>query len=114
MPVTTSRSASRAARNESVFRELNEQLDASSSSGAPSDVRGLVCECADISCTTVLAIPLGEYSSVRAQPRRFIVAPDAGHVDVTVEVVVDRRPSYWVVEKCGPAGDVAEQLDSGH
>lgn len=108
--MASSHSRARAATNESVFRELNEQLDRSSA-GASSDVWGFVCECADISCTTVLAVPLGEYELVRAVPERFLVAPDDGHVDVTVERVVERRPEYWVVEKFGLAGDVAEALD---
>ncbi len=106
----TSRIAARAARNESVFRELNEQLGAGAT-GAPSDIRGFVCECSDISCTAVLAVPLGEYEHVRSHPDRFIVAPDDSHVELTVERVVDRQPDYWVVEKHGTAGDVAEDLD---
>jgi hypothetical protein len=108
--MTSSSSAARAAHNESVFRELNEQLGADTA-GAPSDVRGFVCECADISCTTVLAVPLGEYGRVRRNPRRFIVAPADGHVVSSVEHVVERHAEYWVVEKLGASGDLAEELD---
>ncbi len=108
--MTSPSSAARAARNESVFRELNEQLEATTA-GSPSDIRGFVCECADISCTSVLAVPLGEYERVRRHPRRFIVAPAAGHIVPTVEQVVERHAEYWVVEKLGESGDIAEELD---
>lgn len=106
----TSRAIARAALNESVFRELNEQLEAASS-GSPDEVTGFVCECADLSCTALVAVPLREYERIRARPDWFIVGPDEKHVDITVEVVIERRPEYWVVEKLGGAGDVAEDLD---
>jgi hypothetical protein len=100
----------RAARNESIFRGLNEELEASAR-GSASDVSGFVCECANIACTAVLAVPLGEYERVRAHPERFIVAPDESHVDPRLEEVVARKAEYWVVEKKGAAGAVAEALD---
>jgi len=103
--------AARAAKNESVFRELNEQLGGAASTTAPSGVRGFVCECADISCTEVLAVPLRAYEGVRRDPQRFLVAPGDEHVDATIERVVDRQPGYWIVEKLGVAGDVAEAFD---
>ena len=92
--------AERAARNESVFRELNEQLDAAAT-GSSSDVSGFVCECANIACAAVVAVPLGDYQAVRQHPDRFIVAPDDSHVDLTVEEIVSREPEYWVVQKTG-------------
>jgi hypothetical protein len=103
-------SATRAARNESLFRELNDQLDAATD-GSSSDVRGFVCECANIACTAVLAVPLGEYEEIRRHAARFIVAPDDSHVDPAVEEVVIRGPGYWVVEKHEPAADIAAALD---
>ncbi len=106
----TPNSEVRTAKNESVFRALNEQLGAAAS-GSASDVSGFVCECASIACTAVLAVPLGEYEEVRRHSERFIVAPDESHVDPEVEEIVDRGDSYWVVEKKGLAGVVAEGLD---
>ena len=100
----------RAAKNESVFRELNEQLEAAAT-GSSSDVSGFVCECANIACTAVLAVPLGEYEQVRRHAHRFIVAPDESHVDPEVEEIVDRGDTYWVVEKKGLAGAVVEDID---
>lgn len=88
---------------------MNEHLDVAG--GAPTDISGLICECGDLACTAVLAVQHGEYERVRSNPERFFVAPADSHVDVTVERVVERRDGYWVVEKFGRAGDVAEELD---
>ena len=45
---------------------------------------------------------------VRAQPNRFAVAP--GHVAESFEAVLREYPHFWVVEKFGEAGEIAEQL----
>jgi hypothetical protein len=109
-PVPDSPTAVRAARNESVFREVNEQLEAAASA-SPSDDGGFVCECADVSCTTLLKVPLDDYQRVRECSERFIVAPGAEHVDPMIETVVERTPGFWVVEKQGIAGEAAGRLD---
>ncbi len=49
------------------------------------------------------------YRRAREHPRRFLVLP--GHVDETLEAVVERHPGYLIVEKKGVAGEVAEQAD---
>jgi hypothetical protein len=110
--VPSSDEAARAAQNESIFRELNDHLEATSA-GAPWVERGFVCECADMSCTEVIAVPLEEYQAVRSEAERFIVAPKTAHVDEKVERVVGRMDGYWVVEKLGVAGDVSEDLAPG-
>jgi hypothetical protein len=49
-----------------------------------------------------------EYEAVRTDPRRFLVAP--GNVsDPEIERVVEKDERYWVVEKVGAAGRVAEE-----
>ena len=45
---------------------------------------------------------------VRAEPNRFAVAP--GHVAEKFEAVIREFPRFWVVEKLGRAGEIAEQL----
>lgn len=104
------RPAAQAARNEDIFRELNEHLEAASS-GDDEEVKGFVCECSDISCTALLAVPLEEYERVRRHSTRFIVAAGDEHVDTTIEHVVERWPTFWIVEKTGVAGAVADALD---
>jgi hypothetical protein len=46
----------------------------------------------------------------RSRPNRFVVAP--GHVAEEVEAVVDEFSEFWLVEKLGEAGAVAESLAS--
>jgi hypothetical protein len=99
----------RAARNEALFREVNEEirdLDARSGGGATSL---FVCECADAGCVASLSIPRAAYMAVRANPRRFVVAP--GHENAELETVVERPEGYVVVEKYGTPGRIAERLD---
>ncbi len=43
-----------------------------------------------------------EYEAVRADPHRFVLVP--GHQIAGVEVVIDTKPNYIVVEKVGEAG----------
>jgi hypothetical protein len=51
----------------------------------------------------------GDYERIRGEPRRFLVRPR--HEDPTVERVVEERPEFVVVEKLGPAGELAEATD---
>ena len=46
----------------------------------------------------------------RAEPNRFAVAPD--HVAESFEVVVTTFSRFWVVEKFGETGEIAEELDT--
>jgi hypothetical protein len=100
----------RAARNEALFREVNEQARSLSSlqPSTPAEELLVVCECSDDRCIERLSLPLGVYETVRANPRRFVVVP--GH-DNDFERIVDRRDGYAIVEKEGQAGRVAEQTD---
>jgi hypothetical protein len=100
----------RAARNEALFREVNEQ--ARSISGlqplTPSDDLLIICECSDDRCTERISLPPSVYEAVRANPRRFLVV--TGH-EGDFEQVVERAGAYSVVEKEGQAGRIAEQHD---
>ena len=69
-----------------------------------------VCECASAECSKVVELTGEEYTSVRAVGTRFVVFPEASHVRRDLEDVVERHDRYWVVEKRGEAGDVAEAL----
>lgn len=63
-----------------------------------------------MSCVTMLEIAPSEFEAVRANDRRFVVVP--GHVDPEIEVVVEQRGGYVVVEKVDAAGEVAENAAS--
>lgn len=98
----------RAARNEALFREVNEQVRDLAERASRAPTAGFVCECSDGDCSEHLEVPLEAYERVRAEPRRFLVAP--GH-EGAFERVVEREAAYVVVEKRGTAGEIAERLD---
>jgi hypothetical protein len=100
----------RAARNEALFRSVNEQVrQLAGRHYGHLEPTGFVCECADDSCTESIHVPLDIYEAVRANPRHFLVA--RGHVDVEIERIVDDSSEFTIVEKEGSAGGVAESTD---
>jgi len=101
-------SAARAAKNESLFREVNERIleleDAFGPTPQPA-LAGFVCECSQIDCTSKVEMTTDEYRDVRTRPVQFVVVP--GHVDPDHERVVFRTDRFVVVEKFGAAGEIA-------
>jgi hypothetical protein len=99
----------RAARNQSLFRLVNERMrELNEAFSAVADTFAIACECADTMCIATLEIARDAYLGVRKEPRRFLVA--AGHIYPDVEIVVSEHDSYVVVEKLGAAGVLAEEL----
>ena len=116
--MTASQRETRAAENEDLFRRLNERLHtlatvASSSVLEADTPERFLCECSQTSCSRVLELTPSEYRTVRETNRRFLVFPDPSHTDPSLETVVERHESFWVVEKIGEAGDEAESLAEG-
>jgi hypothetical protein len=66
------------------------------------------CECFDRDCPERVLLSTDEWRSARAEPNRFVVAP--GHVAENSEAVVKAHDRFWLVEKFGAAGKVAEEL----
>jgi hypothetical protein len=95
----------RLAKNEAMFRVLNENIlgiAATLGGNAPFE---FICECASSGCFERLSLNLREYEHVRENGAHFLVAP--GHEDIEVEQVVESMAGYVVVEKDGVAGLVA-------
>lgn len=102
----------RAAENQSLFRQVNEQIEALNAAFDAFTPHGSwSCECANTSCLERLEMTLAEYEALRRQSNRFAVAPGEDHVWQDVENVVHRTERYWVVEKEGAAGERAIELD---
>ena len=98
----------RAARNEALFREVNENIARLEERyGSTITESVFICECADEGCTDQLAVDHDTYRRVREHPRLFFVLP--GHQDPELERVVETHDDYLVVEKTGEAGEVAER-----
>jgi hypothetical protein len=101
----------RLARNEALFRDVNERVRAVAEQhgGGEPHVYQFFCECSNVDCTFQLDVTLAEYESVRARSTAFIVAPD--HWLPEVETVAEKTERWWVVEKHGEAAALAEELD---
>jgi hypothetical protein len=102
----------RAARNQALFREVNERVrDLKGGRRIDVLVDDWVCECADEACSERIQLTVEEYERVRAAGHRFAVAPGNEHVVPQVEAVTERSARYWIVEKCGHAGEIAKGFD---
>jgi hypothetical protein len=106
-----SRQGERAARNQSLFREVNERVASLNQRFDELTPYGSwACECASVDCLEQIPMTLGEYEALREFPTRFAVAPSEAHVIPEVERVVETTDRYWAVEKIGKAGEVAAEL----
>lgn len=100
----------RLARNEALFRDVNERVRAVAAAHGDDDhIYEFYCECSNVDCTFQLRATLAEYESVRADPTHFLIAPD--HWLPEIEEVVQRTERWWVMEKQGEPGELAEELD---
>ena len=98
----------RAAKNEAVFREINERIKDVTVAQEATWAEAL-CECSDPSCRATINIQLDEYEEVRRDGARFALI--AGHEDPAVERVVRRTDRFLVVEKTGAGADIARDAD---
>jgi hypothetical protein len=112
MSVTVDERASRAARNQSFFRQINERVnELNEAFSLVLPLGEWVCECADQSCIERIELSAHDYETVRQNGTRFVVAPGDDHVWPDVEDVTERNERYWVVEKLGEAARVSGDLD---
>lgn len=96
----------RAAKNQSLAREVNERIEDLATSAA---FPAFFCECAELSCTEMLPVTLEEYERVRGASNSFVVA--IGHELPDIERVIDATDRYLIVAKLAPGDAVAEELD---
>jgi hypothetical protein len=90
----------RVARNETLFREVNERIKQVNVGLATAEATDFLCECGDESCTQPISLTMAEYEAVRAEPTHFAIV--AGHVVPDVERVLVSNERYAVVEKVDP------------
>lgn len=113
----------RIARNEARFRKTNELLTAAiddfndqavSGDRAPFDAGSdgddyrVMCECAVSECTEMIPVTRDEYRRARSDSKWFIVMPD--HFLPAAERSVEMNDRFWIVEKFGAGGELAEEL----
>src|SRR3954466_12936858 len=77
----------RAAKNESLFRAVNERIeDISEAFDLSKRAIDFVCECADPNCSAVIELTHEEYESIRRAPTHFAIKP--GHEMPEIEQVM--------------------------
>jgi hypothetical protein len=101
--------AERAARNEEIFRGVNERIEQGAQRHQLTTATPFHCECGQASCFEYVQLAPAEYERVAAQRYRFVVVP--GHELEEIERVVERHDGFFVVEKIGEA---REQIDQDH
>jgi hypothetical protein len=98
------------AKNEALFRQVNERIeevDSQLEGGALSD---FLCECGDDDCTKPIRLTLREYEAIRSVPTYFGIAP--GHEAIDVEEVISTGDRYSVVQKdAGEAERIAVETN---
>ncbi len=99
----------RLAKNESLFRELNENIRGLAGRLGGNSPFEFICECSTSGCFERLSLTLGEYEQVRQDGTHFLLAE--GHEDIEIEQVVGRHGRYVVAAKDGVAGLVASDDD---
>ena len=90
----------RVARNEALFREVNERIKQVNEERPAASETDFVCECGDPECTAPVSLTLVEYEEVRGDATHFAVLP--GHLVPEVEVVVASNDRFAVVRKNAP------------
>jgi hypothetical protein len=90
----------RQARNEALFREVNERIAQLGESGQAYSPEGtdFLCECGEEGgCGQRVRVPLDVYDRVRAEDDRFVVRP--GHETPEIEQAVEWTDAYVIVDK---------------
>ena len=102
----------RMAQNEALFREVNERVQETASQFGDfgeNSPQEYFCECANPDCTFRLTLTPAQYTSIRADPKQFVVLPL--HYTPEVETLAVKKDAYWIVRKAGEAGEYVEKLD---
>lgn len=100
-------SEERKAKNEAIFREANEEIDAVRERLNIDAPTPYLCECDRVVCRESIRLTPAQYEEVRSSPVRFAIAPGHPHDGR----VVDERGGYVIVEKTGAGAKVALETD---
>ena len=92
----------RRAKNEALFRDINERLKDLNDDFGTSE---WLCECSDLECVGRVELTDAEYEAVRRHGTHFVLL--VGHEEIDIERVVERHAGYVVAEKTGLGGELA-------
>jgi hypothetical protein len=96
----------RIAKNEAVFRAANREIAQADKEAGGDGALEVLCECGQEGCSGLIGLTVAEYDGIHSQADRFVVVP--GHENPQIESVVERRATYFVVDKFGEAEEIAE------
>jgi hypothetical protein len=99
----------RAARNEELYRNVNERIEKTARDHGFDQQLSFHCECAESDCFETIQMQADEYDRIAADPGRFVLVPR--HLSDAIEKIVERTPTYVVVEKIGEA---RRQIERDH
>jgi hypothetical protein len=100
-------SEERLAKNEILFRSVNERLDDLSDAVPWQKSTDYLCECSDTACIESIELGKDEYEHARSRPTVFFVVP--GHERPEIEKVVEKHEGFVLVEKIVAVEEVIEQ-----
>jgi hypothetical protein len=100
-------SKDRFARNEAIFREVNERVADVMDSEA--HMTNFLCECGNLDCVEEISLTNAEYMTLRSNPATFAVT--RGHALEDVETVVEETDRFQIVEKHPREAAIAEATD---
>jgi hypothetical protein len=98
----------RLARNETMFRSVNERVEEVVQPG-PQEEIDFLCECGDSECVEKVTLTRREYEQVRADGMQFVVVP--GHEIPEIEDVVTHADRFLVVRKHPEESEIARGTD---
>jgi hypothetical protein len=96
------------ARNEILFREVNERVEEINDSldgNSEELAMTFVCECGNTDCNQQITMTRTQYEALRANPLHFAVLP--GHEDTRIARVVEQHQGFLIAEKKGEAAEMA-------
>jgi hypothetical protein len=100
----------RVAKNEALFRQVNERIEEVSAALEGDSMSDFLCECGDDNCTDPVSVTLFEYEEIRGDPTHFVIA--RGHEVIDVERVIQENERFAVVAKfAGEAERIAVETD---
>lgn len=98
----------RLARNEALFRSVNERVEEVVQPGKNEEI-DFLCECGDGECVEKISLTRVEYKGVRTDADQFAVAP--GHEIPDIEDVVTRNDRFLVIRKHPGESAIARETD---
>jgi 3,4-dihydroxy-2-butanone 4-phosphate synthase len=98
------------ARNQALFRSVNERIEELNETFGTDGQGSFVCECGNPECTQAIALTRAEYERVRGQATRFAIA--LNHENPEAETIIEQNDRFAVVESyAGEASKIARETD---